>query len=58
MTERWALIRDGIVKNICLWDGNLNTWQPPSDYLIQIIPEELYVAIDYIWDGNTFVAPE
>ena len=23
-----------IVDNICIWDGNFNTWQPPSNYLM------------------------
>lgn len=25
-----------VVDNICLWDGNLDTWQPPIDYLMLV----------------------
>ena len=25
-----------VVDNICLWDGNTNTWQPPADTLMLI----------------------
>jgi hypothetical protein len=24
------------VENICLWDGNPNTWQPPAGYLMLV----------------------
>ena len=25
-----------VVDNICIWDGNPNTWQPPSNYLMLV----------------------
>jgi hypothetical protein len=25
-----------IVDNVCLWDGNSNTWQPPANYLMLV----------------------
>ena len=25
-----------VVDNICLWDGNTNTWQPPTDTLMLV----------------------
>ena len=36
-----------IVENICTWDGNPNTWQPPANYLMlikNITPAMLWVA--------------
>jgi hypothetical protein len=34
-----------IVENRCLWDGNVNTWQPPNEYLM--LDQETTPAI--IW---------
>ena len=28
MVERWLIIADDTVVNVCLWDGDLATWQP------------------------------
>jgi hypothetical protein len=25
-----------VVDNVCLWDGNPNTWQPPAGYLMLV----------------------
>lgn len=25
-----------VVENICIWDGNPNTWQPPAGYLMLV----------------------
>lgn len=25
-----------VVDNVCVWDGNLNTWQPPAGYLMLV----------------------
>lgn len=25
-----------IVDNVCVWDGNPNTWQPPANYLMLV----------------------
>lgn len=28
-----------LVDNVCLWDGNTNTWQPPAGYLMLVAAE-------------------
>ena len=57
MVENWAMILNDIVENICLWDGNTATWQPPEGYLMEVVPEGSPVSIGWGWDGTNFVAP-
>ena len=58
MVDRWAMILNNIVENVCLWDGNTTTWQPPDGYLMKVIPEGSGAGIGWGWDGTDFVAPE
>jgi hypothetical protein len=37
------------VDNICLWDGNPDTWQPPAGYLV--IPQATTMALVWMWDA-------
>lgn len=30
-TENYLVIQENIVTNVCVWDGNIQTWQPPQD---------------------------
>ena len=30
-TQNYLMIQENIVTNICLWDGNTQTWQPPQN---------------------------
>jgi hypothetical protein len=57
MVENWAMILNDIVENICLWDGNTATWQPPEGYLMEVVPEGVPVSIGWGWDGTNFVPP-
>ena len=31
--QNYALIRDGLVETVCVWDGNTETWSPPDGVL-------------------------
>lgn len=31
MTNNYLMIQDNIVTNVCVWDGNTQTWTPPTD---------------------------
>jgi len=55
ITIRYAMIRDGIVENISLWDGDIKKWQPPEDMII--IPAPDYVGINWNYDGNNWIKP-
>lgn len=41
---------NGVVDNVCLWDGDLNTWQPPAGYLMLI--QETTMARIWEWDSE------
>ena len=30
-TQNYLIIQENVVTNVCLWDGNTETWTPPSD---------------------------
>ena len=34
--KRYAMVKDNVVYNTCLWDGSLETWQPPDDGTLMI----------------------
>ena len=38
-----------VVDNICLWDGNPDTWQPPAGYLMLV--QATTMALVWIWDA-------
>ncbi len=38
-----------MVDNICLWDGNPETWQPPAGYLM--LPQATTMALVWGWDA-------
>ena len=56
MVERWAMIQNGVVVNVCLWDGDLKTWQPPGGIEMQLATDNC--GIGWTWNGEGFVAPE
>jgi hypothetical protein len=30
-TQNYLMIEENVVANICVWDGNTQTWQPPAN---------------------------
>lgn len=57
MTDRrWAVVDDGIVVNLIVWDGE-SPWSPPSDARVIEIPDDSPVDIGWSYDGSNF-APE
>jgi len=30
-TQNYLIIENNVVTNLCLWDGDTNTWMPPTD---------------------------
>ena len=49
------MIKDGVVENVSLWDGDTNKWQPPEG--ITCIPAPDEIGIGWTWDGVNWVAP-
>lgn len=40
---------NSVCENICLWDGDPNTWQPPANYLMLV--QATTPAKDWVWDS-------
>lgn len=56
MIERWAMVDgNGIVVNVCNWDGDLFTWQPPEGITMVRAGDD--VGIGWTWDGQTWISP-
>lgn len=49
--SRYAMIKDGVVHNVCLWDGDTTKWQPPEDMTVLPAPENIGVGWSYA-DGQ------
>lgn len=49
------MIKDGIVQNICIWDGDTTKWQPPEE--MTVIPAPDYVGVGWGYDGATWAEP-
>ena len=54
---RYALIKNGIVQNIAVWDG-VTPWDPNSGYLVTCV-EDHVADIGWLYDSetDTFSAP-
>lgn len=52
---RYAMIRDGVVVNVCLWDGDTFRWQPPENVLC--IPAPDHVGIGWRYEGAAWLEP-
>jgi hypothetical protein len=35
-TQNYLMIQENIVTNVCVWDGNTQTWQPPQDAIMLV----------------------
>lgn len=50
-TQNYLMINEStnVVDNVCLWDGNPDTWQPPAGYLMLV--QATTMALVWIWDS-------
>jgi hypothetical protein len=48
--ENYLMIQDNVVTNVCVWDGDVNSWQPPSDATMLIA--ETTTAKTWEWDSE------
>jgi hypothetical protein len=57
-TQNYLIVESNVVTNICVWDGNTQTWTPPSDatMLVQATTPAMvwepvivdYETVDYV----------
>jgi hypothetical protein len=47
--ENYLMInkQTNLVDNLVMWDGNVNSWNPPSEYLM--LPVATTMAYDWFW---------
>ena len=47
MIERYVILNDGggWLENVILWDGNLETWQPPQGTIVKLESEIDYATL-------------
>lgn len=57
--KRIALIVNGIVANIAVWDG-ISMWEPEGFELIDITDNLLPISLDWLYDSVTqiFSSPQ
>ena len=63
-TQNYLVVQENIVTNICVWDGDVNSWQPPQNatmFIQEVTPTKIwelsseiqdYVLIDSIGDAD------
>lgn len=54
---RYAIIVDGIIANIILWDGNTENWQPEEGVDAVLIPEDTDARIGGTYADGVFSPP-
>ena len=55
--DRYAIIENGIVANVVVWDGNTETWQPPTGSTANLLPDDSPVSVGFTFDGTNYAAP-
>jgi hypothetical protein len=57
MDNSYAIVQNGSVVNVVIWDGDAQIWQPPAGATATQIPVGSAAGIGYSFDGANFVAP-
>lgn len=51
--RKWALVYNGKIENVIIWDGKAN-WHPPKKYKLIEISKEKFIGIGDLYDGKKF----
>lgn len=55
----YALIENGVVVNVIVWDGDLEKWQPPAGQIgVKYTEADGAVSIGWHWNGEIFSSNE
>lgn len=54
---RYAVIENGVVINVILWDGDAETWHPPAGASVNQLPDDSPVYAGFSFDGKQYTAP-
>lgn len=53
----YAIIKNGVVENLILWDGNTKNWQPPTGTTAVPVSSGTFVTIGSLYNGTVFSDP-
>lgn len=53
---RHAIIREGIVKNVCEWDGDIRKWSPPEGATVRAFPTGK-ISPGWQWNNGAPIDP-
>jgi len=56
-TNVYAVVENGVVVNMVVWDG-VAQWQPPEGSQAIPVPEGTFVDIGWLYSNGAFSAPE
>lgn len=61
-TQNYCMVNQqtNVCDNVCVWDGDPNTWQPPAEYLMLVqdtTPAKTWAwnATSGIWEIQVFI---
>ena len=57
MINRYAIVENGVVTNVILWDEEATVWQPPTGSTAYLLPANSPVAPKWTFDGTNYSAP-
>ena len=57
-TQNYLVVENNVVTNICVWDGDTNTWTPPADATMLIQADTPTKVWTYDKASNTYVLTE
>ena len=57
-TQNYLVVENNVVTNICVWDGDTNTWTPPADATMLIQADTQAKVWTYDKASNTYVLTE
>lgn len=58
MIEKHAIVREGVVENVILWDSENSVWDAPEGVDVILVPWEEFVGVGYLFDGKNFTSPQ
>ena len=54
---KYAIIKNGMVINTCVWDG-VTEWQPPEDTEVVELSEDNLAGVSYLYADGVFTPPQ
>jgi len=55
-TQNYLVVENNIVTNDVFWDGDVNTWQPPTDAIMLV--QQTTPCLNWNWNGTEWVLEE